>query len=1016
MTVDVAVRMGLQGGSQVSKTMQEVGRDGQRSLRQIREAAKELPPHLRVVSAGIGQMKDGVDDLVSRTGSLGGAVAGLGPIGMALTATFAAVAAGAVAATGAIVSAAQAAAELTDRAAELGVGVETLQAWRYAADEAGVGIDSLESSFAGLNTSIGSVKTGLRDALNVRAFAQMGISREEVQSWNSLDEALPKIAGGLTSVSDRAARIRLAEQIGVGDAILLFERGEEGAMQLLDAARDAGVVIGEDLVSAGDVADRQIELQMQRMQTSVQTFALEGARAVGPVINAFNDLLDVINRTLAAMRQFWAERGIGESRAARQNAARIDVEEQSRRLAALYRRREELAQVDRQGGGVAGREGFGRVGWDAGARRRERARVEAQIAEGEARLRQRQQAFENALAPVPVPQPALTTLGSGSGVSRAGGSGSGRAARPAGAPRATGQRRDPEADRRREAEADERLKDQLARVREASLDSERELADAMEVVNQARTRGIIATDAERDALAAVLAARLADAKTLEALDGIYDGLESSTRAYIEATQAEMGSREAATAGHAVNLELLADERAALYEAAGLTEEYAAAMGLSGEALAALRAPLDTNIAGIIRAQRAYAAGEIDLAALTEQTWRYGRALDSATQASQRQQDAARQVDGMRRGNETPEERMARELRELDRLRKVSSGGPGAMTQADYDRERRRIEEDARRGREGSDAARIRDQIATPEERRARERAELDRIYRDSKGEPGAMTRDEYDRAGRAIEDSYLRAAAAIRGATLEQRILNGLMDQSVNSGEDLLRVMLEWVKAQALLALRNPEGQGGTFLDRFLGNLAGNGTTGGGFSAPRLGSGAKQAGGAGGVSGSLAAWAGLARNTGALISGFFGGNREYGGLAPAGHAMRMFETGGEIIRMPRPGHVLGVSATDRLLSGGLARQAQEQMQADAGAMAAMIGRGFSGGPVSVNARIINGTGVPASASLTATDNGRGGLDLEIDIQRLVDARVDRRIGQMGRGRDDTMLASRFGLKPRLQGG
>jgi hypothetical protein len=1017
MTVDVAVRMGLQGGSQVSKTLQEVGRDGQRSLRQIREAAKELPPHLRVVSAGIGQMKDGVDDLVSRTGSLGGAVAGLGPVGMALTATFAAVAAGAVAATGAIVSAAQAAAELTDRAAELGVGVETLQAWRYAADEAGVGIDSLESSFSGLNTSIGTVKTGLRDALNVRAFAQLGISREEVQSWQSLDEALPKIAGGLTSVSDRAARIRLAEQIGVGDAILLFERGEAGAMQLLDAARDAGVVIGEDLVSAGDVADRQIELQMQRMQTSVQTFGLEGARAVGPVIGAFNDLLDVINRSLAAMRQFWAERGVGESRAARQNAARIDVEEQSRRLANLYRRREELGQVDRQGGGVSGREGFGRVGWDAGARRRERARIEAEISQGEARLRQRQQVFESALAPVSTPQITLPPVGGGSGAPSGGRSSAGRAPRSAPSSRAAGPRRDPEADSRREAEADKRLEDQLARVREASIDSERELADAIEVVNTARARGIIVNDADSDSLKAVLAARLADAKTLEALDGIYDGLESSTRAYIEATQAELGSREAATAGHAINLELLADERAALYEAAGLTEDYAQAMGLSKEALDALRAPLDENIAAIIRAQRAYAAGEIDLAALTEQTMRYGRALDGATQASQRQIEAAQQVEGLRRGNETPEERMARELRELDALRTASSGGPGAMTQADYDRERRRIEDDARRAREGTDAARIRDQIATPEQRRDRERAELDRIYRDSQGAPGAMTEDEYARAGKAIEDSYLRAAEAIRGATLEQRILNGVLDQSINSGEDLLRVILEWVKAQAMLALRNPEGQGGSFLDRFLGNLGSNGTSGGGFSIPGFGGGTKQVGGAkqaGGAGGGLGALAGMARNAASVFSSIFGGGRQYGGLAPAGHAMSMFETGGEIIRLPRDGHVLGVSATDRLLSGGLAQQAQAQ--ADAMAMAGMIGRGAGGGSMSVNARIINGTGVAASASVSATDNGRGGLDLEVDIQRLVDSRVDRRIGQMGRGRDDAMLAGRFGLKPRLQGG
>jgi hypothetical protein len=968
MTVDVAVRMGLQGGSQVSKTLQEVGRDGQRSLRQIREAAKELPPHLRVVSAGIGQMKDGVDDLVSRTGSLGGAVAGLGPVGMALTATFAAVAAGAVVAVQAARDLMTFAADLQDASDAVGVNTEKLQTWRFAMEEAGGEAQNLDAGLAGLNTTIGAVRTGLGDAKQLEALTELGLDPAVVKSWSGLEEALPAIIEAFAGVTNEADRTRLAQRLNI-EALLPLLRlaaGEFGNLESQIAG--LGVVIDDSVVKQLDEANRRIEVASIKTRANLAPALVFAAEAMAGMSEATAGLIGWLTG-------FDSKIDESENRVSiMQNRLRLFIGDAAAAAAAAG-----LASISPPPPPPPRNPNWRRIRGGSNSGRT-------------AEIERNRAARAAASAPPPAPRP------------------SPRAA-PVRAPRAAGSRRDPEAERRREAEARERVEDQLARVREASLDSERDLAEAMEVVNEARRRGILATDAERDALAALLAARLADAKTLEALDGIYDGLESSTRAYIEATQAELGSREAATAGHAINLELLADERAALYEAAGLTEDYAQAMGLSKEALDALRAPLDENIAGIIRAQRAYAAGEIDLAALTEQTLRYGRALDGATQASQRQIEAAQQVEGLRRGNETPEERMARELRELDALRTASSGGPGAMTQADYDRERRRIEDDARRAREGTDAARIRDQIATPEQRRDRERAELDRIYRDSQGAPGAMTEDEYARAGKAIEDSYLRAAEAIRGATLEQRILNGVLDQSINSGEDLLRVILEWVKAQAMLALRNPEGQGGSFLDRFLGNLGSNGTSGGGFSIPGFGGGSKQVGGAGGGLGALA---GVARNAASVFSSIFGGGRQYGGLAPAGHAMSMFETGGEIIRLPRDGHVLGVSATDRLLSGGLAQQAQAQ--ADAMAMAAMIGRGAGGGSMSVNARIINGTGVAASASVTATDNGRGGLDLEVDIQRLVDARVDRRIGQMGRGRDDAMLAGRFGLKPRLQGG
>jgi hypothetical protein len=967
MTVDVAVRMGLQGGSQVSKTLQEVGRDGQRSLRQIREAAKELPPHLRVVSAGIGQMKDGVDDLVSRTGSLGGAVAGLGPVGMALTATFAAVAAGAVVAVQAARDLMTFAADLQDASDAVGVNTEKLQTWRFAMEEAGGEAQNLDAGLAGLNTTIGAVRTGLGDAKQLEALTELGLDPAVVKSWSGLEEALPAIIEAFAGVTNEADRTRLAQRLNI-EALLPLLRlaaGEFGNLESQIAG--LGVVIDASVVKQLDEANRRIEVASIKTRANLAPALVFAAEAMAGMSEATAGLIGWLTG-------FDSKIDESENRVSiMQNRLRLFIGDAAAAAAAAG-----LASISPP---PPLRSNPNRRRVRGGSRSGLAAEIEANATPPP--------------APPPPPPPAPRAV---------------RPPRPAPvrAPRATGPRRDPDAER---LQAEERVKDQLARVREASLDTERELAEAIEVVNEARLRGILATDAERDALAALLAARLADAKTLEALDGIYDGLESSTRAYIEATQAELGSREAATAGHAINLELLADERAALYEAAGLTEDYAQAMGLSKEALDALRAPLDENIAAIMRAQRAYAAGEIDLAALTEQTLRYGRALDGATQASQRQIEAAQQVEGLRRGNETPEERMARELRELDALRTASSGGPGAMTQADYDRERRRIEDDARRAREGTDAARIRDQIATPEQRRDRERAELDRIMADSQGEAGAMTEDEYARAGKAIEDSYLRAAEAIRGATLEQRILNGVLDQSINSGEDLLRVILEWVKAQAMLALRNPEGQGGSFLDRFLGNLGSNGTSGGGFSIPGFGGGSKQVGGAGGGLGALA---GVARNAASVFSSIFGGARQYGGLAPAGHAMSMFETGGEIIRLPRDGHVLGVSATDRLLSGGLAQQAQAQ--ADAMAMAAMIGRGAGGGSMSVNARIINGTGVAASASVTATDNGRGGLDLEVDIQRLVDARVDRRIGQMGRGRDDAMLAGRFGLKPRLQGG
>lgn len=274
----VGIRLYVSGGEVVKRTFDQVGDSGRKMWAEIALGEKSANPAIRALSLGAGEVKQGFDGLTSRAGSAGVALGAFGFAGMAAAAALGALA---IATQGAF-EAMKNAADLTDTADRIGIGVEALQQWRYVADEAGVDTGTLESVMEKLNGTLGKFKMGLGDAKLKPVFEELGITKDQLRNVQTADEMLLLLSDTLGRVSDRSKQVSLARQLGAEEALPVIRMTREEIEQLMQASSDLGLVIDEETNKRLDEADRKLERAGQQMRIVRDT-------AVAPLADIFAD-------------------------------------------------------------------------------------------------------------------------------------------------------------------------------------------------------------------------------------------------------------------------------------------------------------------------------------------------------------------------------------------------------------------------------------------------------------------------------------------------------------------------------------------------------------------------------------------------------------------------------------------------------------------------------------------------------------------------------------------------------
>jgi hypothetical protein len=179
--------------------------------------------------------------------------------------------------------------EIAKTSQRLGVSVEGLQEYQFAAQSSGVETDQLADAFKDLNLRTADAMAGNQDAAN--AFKTLGVELTDAEGRiKTVEELLPELADGFAAQADQSQRAALATKT-MGEAGLrllpMLQNGSAELAKMRNRARElGGVMSGEAARAAEDTSQAIFELQ-----TVSGGFATDIAVALTPAIKGVTDAL-----------------------------------------------------------------------------------------------------------------------------------------------------------------------------------------------------------------------------------------------------------------------------------------------------------------------------------------------------------------------------------------------------------------------------------------------------------------------------------------------------------------------------------------------------------------------------------------------------------------------------------------------------------------------------------------------------------------------------------------------------
>lgn len=139
--------------------------------------------------------------------------------------------------------------ESVKTADRLGIAVERLQEWRFAADRSGIEQSVFNNALKDFNKRIGEAVAGVGETPKV--LQALGVSVEDATGQiRSMDDLLPEIADKISKIESASVRAAVAGRIfgEEGGAKLdnFLRLGSSGMAEMARRANELGLVIGED--------------------------------------------------------------------------------------------------------------------------------------------------------------------------------------------------------------------------------------------------------------------------------------------------------------------------------------------------------------------------------------------------------------------------------------------------------------------------------------------------------------------------------------------------------------------------------------------------------------------------------------------------------------------------------------------------------------------------------------------------------------------------------------------------
>lgn len=165
---------------------------------------------------------------------------------------------------------------------KLGIGVESLQEWTFAAEQSGLKSEQFQTALQRLGRRVAEAANGTGEART--ALERLGISaRDSAGNIKTIEDVLPEIATQMGKVGSQQERLAIAMRLFDTEGVAmvnLLRHGAQGMADLRQQAREMGLVISEDVARKAEDTNDQLNIMSRVIKAQVATAMV----ALGPII------------------------------------------------------------------------------------------------------------------------------------------------------------------------------------------------------------------------------------------------------------------------------------------------------------------------------------------------------------------------------------------------------------------------------------------------------------------------------------------------------------------------------------------------------------------------------------------------------------------------------------------------------------------------------------------------------------------------------------------------------------
>lgn len=248
---NLSIRLAVIDGGKVKAELADVGEAGERSLKKIESASQPASAGLNLLSKAANDAFVRMEDATSRLGMLGSVLGRLGPAGLIVGASVAAVGYGM---HQLVVPVSEVGEELNKLSQKTAVSVEALSALLYASELSDVSAESLTKALKFLSTAMFDAKVkGGEGSAALKAF---GVSALDAQGQiRPTEQVLLDLAEKFAAMPDSAEKAALAVKLfgknGL-DMIPMLNQGRDGLTEMMEEAKRLGLVMSADAARAAE--------------------------------------------------------------------------------------------------------------------------------------------------------------------------------------------------------------------------------------------------------------------------------------------------------------------------------------------------------------------------------------------------------------------------------------------------------------------------------------------------------------------------------------------------------------------------------------------------------------------------------------------------------------------------------------------------------------------------------------------------------------------------------------------